>query len=62
MEDLSLEELLEKKNATPPLNMADYLRNLGERLRYIPVMHGVDESDTDRLRQIARFVECKKKP
>ena len=30
-----------------------YLRDLAERIMHIPVMHGTDQGDTDRLLEIA---------
>ena len=32
---------------------ADFLRDLAERLMVVPVMYGVDQSDVDRLIEIA---------
>jgi hypothetical protein len=36
--------------------MAEYLRDLAERLMAVPVMYGVDQSDIDRLNDIARRI------
>lgn len=39
------------------LEDADYLRNLAERLRNIPVLHGVDGYDIDRLDALANKLD-----
>lgn len=35
----------------------EFLRDLAERLRHVPVMYGTDDGDIDRLLVIAREVE-----
>ncbi|MHA2427807.1 MAG: hypothetical protein ACXADB_07270 [Candidatus Hermodarchaeia archaeon] len=35
------------------LNDADFLKNLAKRIWEIPVQHGVDQYDSERLRDIA---------
>jgi hypothetical protein len=47
--------VLEWEYVEPPA--AEYLRELAERLRQIPVMHGVDGGDIDRLQRIASELE-----
>jgi hypothetical protein len=39
------------------LTDVEYLRDLAERLRHIPVMYGTDDGDIDRLLEIARALE-----
>ena len=39
------------------LNEADYLRDLAERLRRIPVMYGTDGGDISRLYEIAGILD-----
>lgn len=43
-------EVLDWANASD----ADFLRDLAERLRQVPVMYGTDDGDIDQLLQIAR--------
>ncbi len=50
--DASLFELVEE------LNNIDYLRDLSDRLGCVPVMHGVDQYDMERLRKLARRLEA----
>ena len=38
------------------LNNSDYLKDLSERLRNIPVMYGIDGYDIDRLRSMGTEV------
>jgi hypothetical protein len=40
---------------------SDYLRELAERLRRIPVMYGTDDGDIDRLCEIAKQLERKER-
>lgn len=37
----------------------EFLRDLAERLMHIPVKHGTDQGDVDRLIHIARQLEGK---
>lgn len=46
-----------KKTAADQLSDSKYLRDLAERLMHVPVMHGVDQSDADRLIAVARNIE-----
>jgi hypothetical protein len=39
------------------LNSADFLRDLAERLRHIPVIHGTDDADISRLYRVAKQLE-----
>ena len=39
------------------LNDSDYLKDLSERLRNVPVMYGVDGYDIDRLRMMGKELE-----
>lgn len=39
------------------LSDPEYLRDLAERLRHIPVMYGTDGYDIDRLYEMARAIE-----
>jgi hypothetical protein len=50
-----IEKLAEKGEAPVQLPEPDvtYLRDLAERILKIPVMHGVDQGDYDRLRELA---------
>lgn len=36
----------------------EYLRNLAQRLMYVPVMYGTDQADCDRLYRLARELEA----
>ena len=45
------------EDGEPRLSTADYLRNLAERLRHIPVVHGTDGGDVDRLLVIAQAIQ-----
>lgn len=42
------------------MTSAEYLRDLAERLRHIPVMYGTDGGDIDRLAMIAKQLDRKK--
>lgn len=42
------------KKPTESMDDEEYLRDLAERLRHIPVMYGTDDYDIGRLLQIAR--------
>jgi hypothetical protein len=44
---------------TDEMSDVDYLRDLAERIFRIPVMHGVDQSDYERLLIIARYLARK---
>ena len=43
------------------MNLEEYLRDLAERLRRIPVMHGVDDHDCSTLRAVAGHIEQARK-
>jgi hypothetical protein len=49
-----LQSLLNEKNISPELSDKAYLRNLAERLRFVPTMYGTDDYDIDRLLILAR--------
>lgn len=51
-----MDDQLDAEDETEMSN-AEYLRDLSDRLREIPVMYGVDGYDCDRLRWIARDLE-----
>ena len=39
--------------------MAEYLRELAERLMSVPIMYGIDQGDVDRLIEIANQLESR---
>ncbi len=43
------------------MSTSNYLRSLAERLMRVPVMYGTDQGDVDRLSQIARQLENRRK-
>lgn len=43
--------------AETEISNGDYLRDLAERLRHIPVMYGVDDGDIFRLRELAKMFD-----
>lgn len=47
---------MRKPKLKPSYEMTDqeYLRDLSERLMHVPVMHGTDQYDVDRLLEMAR--------
>lgn len=44
----------------PELPTPAYLRDLAERLMHIPVVHGTDQGDVERLYRIAQQLEKQK--
>lgn len=46
----------------PEKSFPEYLRDLSERLRHIPVMHGIDGYDCEHLLTLARKLEELAKP
>lgn len=48
---------MEEEHLAAQEDSVDYLRNLSERLRSVPVMYGVDGADIDRLQEIATELE-----
>ena len=51
-----------KKKPLHKMADSEYLRDLAERLRHIPVMYGTDGYDIDRLEQIAKRLVTRKLP
>lgn len=46
-----------REEAEAELSPAAYLRDLAGRLMHVPVVHGVDGYDIDRLSEIARSLD-----